>query len=97
MKAHLILSAALLLPTALFAQEPRGGAGSSPFDLLDADKNSSISAAEAQAHPVVSQNFGAADGNGDQVLTRDEFDKAFVTVEPSDDPPAPAPSVNEPS
>jgi hypothetical protein len=98
MKVHLILSAALLLPTVLFAQEKAAGAGSSPFDLLDADKDLSISATEAQAHPVVSQNFGAADTNGDRLLTREEFNSAFVAAESSDDPPAPppAPSLPEP-
>jgi hypothetical protein len=98
MKASLLVSAALLIPTVLFAQEPQGGAGSgaSAFDMLDADKNSSISQTEAQAHPVVSQNFGAADRNGDRVLTRDEFDSAFVSAEPSDEPPAPAPTTPDP-
>jgi hypothetical protein len=81
-KLHLALTAAALFSTAALAQNP-GGAAPSPFDALDADQNGSLSAQEAQVHPVVAQNFGAADKDGDGKLTREEFDAAFTTGEPA--------------
>jgi hypothetical protein len=94
MKLLLTGSAVALLSFTALAQEPQAGAGS-PFDALDADKNASISVAEGQAHPVVSQNFGTADKNGDGSLTREEFNAAFTTTRPAqpqpERPPAPQP------
>ena len=85
MRTSLAICVALLFPAGLLAQqEPQqGGAGPSPFDQLDKDRDSAISTTEAQAHPVVSQNFGVADKNGDRVLTREEFDSSFTTSRPS--------------
>jgi hypothetical protein len=94
MKLFLTGSAVALLSFAAVAQQPPAGAGS-PFDALDADKNASLSPAEGQAHPVVSQNFTTADTNRDGVLTREEFNAAFTTARPAqpqpERPPAPQP------
>lgn len=84
MKLILKVSAAALLSSVAFAQQPQGGAGSSPFDVLDADKNAAISVAEARAVPVVAENFTAADKNGDGALTREEFNSAFTMAKPAE-------------
>lgn len=92
MKPILIKTAAALCSTVGLAEEPQGGAGASPFDALDTDKNGSLSMAEAQGHPNVSQRFAVADKDRDGTLTRAEFDAAFTTTKPSQaDPSRPRP------
>lgn len=92
-----------LLSTAALAQEPQTGAGTtpqaepgtagSPFDALDADKDGALSMEEAQAHPVVAQNFSVADTNRDGKLSREEFDSSFTTAAPpqQSEPPSQPP------
>ncbi len=87
MKRSLTVLAAALLSSAALAQDPPAESGS-PFDALDADKSGSLNQQEAQAHPVVAQNFASADANTDGAITRSEFDAAFTAGQA---PPAPAP------
>jgi hypothetical protein len=88
MTATALLSLAGLAPLAALAQT---APGSSPFDMLDTDHNGVLSAQEAQAHPVVSQNFTVADKNGDGTLTREEFNSAFTTKQQGAPPASPSP------
>jgi hypothetical protein len=102
-KTLLPIAAAALLAlaplTGAQAQEPaRGETASSPFDILDADRSGSLNTREGQGHPVVAQNFAAADANSDGSLSREEFNTAFTTREPAAAPPpaASAPESPEP-
>jgi hypothetical protein len=47
------------------------------FDKLNTSHTGKLTKAEAQAHPVVANNFDAADTNHDGVLTKEEFMAAF--------------------
>jgi Ca2+-binding EF-hand superfamily protein len=85
-KQLLAITATALLSTTALAQNQQGG---SPFDILDADHNGSISKDEAQAHPTVAQAFSSADANGDGMITREEFDASFTTTQ---SPPSPPPT-----
>jgi hypothetical protein len=96
MKRSLSLIAAALLSSAALAQNPPAESGS-PFDALDVDKNGSLNQQEAQAHPVVAQNFAAADANTDGTITRTEFDAAFTSGRAQPAPtPAPQPQPAQP-
>ena len=63
---------ALLVASAAMAQDT-----ATVFAALDADRNGSVSQAEAQKNAAVSANFAAADTNSDGSLSRAEFDAAF--------------------
>jgi Ca2+-binding EF-hand superfamily protein len=94
MKRSLTLIAAALLSSAALAQNAPAESGS-PFDALDADKSGSLNQQEAQAHPVVAQNFASADANTDGAITRSEFDAAFTSGQ-AQPPAAPQPQPPQP-
>jgi Ca2+-binding EF-hand superfamily protein len=72
------------------AQSPAPGQPASVFDTIDADRNGSISIEEAKVSAVLTENFAAADTDGDNVLTRQEFDASFTTAQPQPAMPSPA-------
>jgi len=86
---HLAFTAAALLAAGAFAQAQQGETAS-VFDTIDADGNGSISIEEAKVSSVLTQNFAAADSDGDNVLTRQEFDASFTTAQPQPTLPSPA-------
>jgi Ca2+-binding EF-hand superfamily protein len=96
----LVLAAAALLSSAVFAQTAatqNDTAQSSAFKMLDRDQSGSISMAEAQVSPVISQSFSSADKNHDGTLSREEFDSSYTIAppqaqgEPSESAPSPPP------
>lgn len=90
MTRHLAFTAAALLAAGTLAQAQAPGEPASVFDTIDADHSGSISIEEAKVSSVLSQNFAAADTDGDNVLTRQEFDASFTTAQPQPTQPAPA-------
>jgi Ca2+-binding EF-hand superfamily protein len=97
-KTHLILAVvAALVSVPAFAQTEGQRSMASAFDSLDANKDGTISRAEAQPSPVVSQSFAAADANGDGVIAREEFNASFTMRAPESAPSAsPVPPANPP-
>ncbi len=99
MKIHLVLTAmgaAVIAADALSqapaeppAQTAAPSSMSSAFNTLDANKDGRISEGEAQASPVVSQNFRNADADHDGTITREEFSAAFTLNAPGATPPLP--------
>lgn len=107
MKLHVMLTvvgAAVLCTDALAqtpAPAPEASAAptsmSSAFSSLDTNKDRRISQAEAQAVPVVAQNFTDADANHDGAITPEEFASAFKLNAPPSESPSSAPGPLPPS
>ena len=72
MLKRLTILAALVAAAPALAQDT-----DAVFAALDADKNGSITMAEAQRNPAVAASFTAADMNADGTLSKAEFDAAF--------------------
>ena len=81
MQKYIPVLVAFVLPAAALAQVP--GAGAPPpasndvFSQIDANNDGIIDELEAQAEPVVSDNFDLADQDGNGELDRAEFQIAF--------------------